>query len=176
MSGHLRIVSSSQGGTEWLDSFIAQCENCTYSFLATHFYGQSFSSLQSYLTTLHSKYPSYPIWLTEFGFPQVSSAAVVASLNETIAFLDSTEWVARYAYFPIFRSGEGNAFIGQTGAVWDENGDITEVGKVWLGLNETPSVLGNGSNTTSGGNGGMVVETLSWCFTAALLASILLLL
>jgi hypothetical protein len=29
--------------------------------------------------------------------------------------------------------------------VWDENGDITEVGKMWLGLNETPNVSGSKS-------------------------------
>jgi hypothetical protein len=143
---------------------MAQCINCTYNFLPTHFYGQSSSALQTYLTTLHSKYPAYPIWLTEFGFPQLSTSDVLTSLNESIALLDGTEWLARYAYFPIFRRGEGNVFIGQTGAVWDERGEITEVGKLWLGLNETPKVQGGGS-----GSGSILAKVPAWFMCPALL-------
>lgn len=98
-----------------------------------------------YLSSLHSNYSSLPIWLTEFGFPQESSEEVISSLNQTIAFLDSSEWIERYAYFGTFRQGDGNSYIGQNGAVWDENGDITEVGKIWLGLNQTPNVAGSKS-------------------------------
>jgi hypothetical protein len=151
---------------------MAQCINCKFNFLPTHFYGQSSSELQTYLTTLHLKYPTYPIWLTEFGFPQLSTSDVLTSLNESIAFLDSTEWIARYAYFPIFRKGEGNVFIGQTGAVWDERGEITEVGKLWLGLNETPKVQGGGS-----GSGSSILAGIpAWFMSVALLGSSLLLL
>jgi len=65
---------------------------------------------------------------------------VISSLNQTITFLDDSEWIERYAYFGAFRQGDGNSYVGQNGAVWDENGDITEVGKMWLGLDETPNV------------------------------------
>src|ERR1700726_4331355 len=171
----LTLVSNSQAGSDWLDSFLSQCINCTYNFIATHFYGTSSSALQSYLSGLHSKYPSYPIWLTEFGFPQVPTNDVVSALNDSIAFLDSMDWIARYAYFPIFRRGEGNVFIGQTGAVWDEHGEITEVGKLWLGLNETPKVQvtgGNGGGSSSGGMSGIVSTRVPlWYATWIILTS-----
>lgn len=130
--------------------------------------------MQAYLTNLHSKYPAYPIWLTEFGFPQISTDDVVTALNESIAFLDSTDWLARYAYFPIFRRGEGNVFVGQTGAVWDERGEITEVGKVWLGLNETPKVQGSGGSTNGSVSGSGMARIPTWCSAAVVLASSLL--
>jgi len=175
----LTLVSNSQAGTDWLDSFLSQCTNCTYNFIATHFYGPNSEALQLYLTGLHSKYPTYPIWLTEFGFPQIPTNEVVSALNDSIAFLDSMDWIARYAYFPIFRRGEGNAFVGQTGAVWDEHGEITVAGKIWLGLNETPKVQGTGGNggSTSGGVSGLVFTKAShWYASLLILISSLLLL
>jgi Glycosyl hydrolase catalytic core len=78
--------------------------------------------------------------LTEFGFPQESESQTVTSLNATIAFLDGTDWVQRYAYFGNFRVGEGNDYLGQGGAIWDQNGQITGVGELWLGLKDTPQV------------------------------------
>jgi hypothetical protein len=60
-------------------------------------------------------------------------------------FLDSSNWIERYAYFGTFRQGDGNDYIGQNGAVWNKNGDITDVGKIWLGLSETPNVQGSKS-------------------------------
>jgi hypothetical protein len=98
------------------------------------------------LTTLHKNYTHLPIWVTEFGYPDQSTDQVVNSLNETITFLDNADWVQRYAYFCDFRQGEGNSYIGQNGAVWDDNGDITTVGKMWLGLDQTPSTAGSVSS------------------------------
>lgn len=137
----LYVVASTPAGTIWLSSFFSRCKNCTIDFVAAHFYGPS-NALQSYLSELHANYSSLPIWLTEFGFPQESTNQVISSLNQTITFLDDSEWIERYAYFGAFRQGDGNSYIGQNGAVWDGNGDITEVGKMWLGLNETPNVSG----------------------------------
>jgi hypothetical protein len=127
------VVSSAPNGGQWLASFFSQCRDCTFDFIAAHFYGSS-SGLQGYLSELHSKYPSLPIWLTEFGFPQASTADAVSSLNQTIDFMDNTPWIHRYAYFGAFRQGEGNSYIGQNGALLDEAGGITEVGELWLGL------------------------------------------
>lgn len=69
---------------------------------------------------------------------------MVSSLNATIAFLDGADWVERYAYFGDFRAGDGNSYVGQSGAVWDEDGGITEVGMIWLGLNRTPGISSMG--------------------------------
>jgi hypothetical protein len=60
-------------------------------------------------------------------------------------FCEETEWIYRYAYFGDFRQGEGGSYIGQNGAVWDANGDITDVGRLWLGLDTTPGVQGSES-------------------------------
>jgi hypothetical protein len=140
----LTKVASTPAGAQWLSSFFTLCENCTVDFIAAHFYGPS-SALQDYLTALHSNYSSLPIWLTEFGFPQQSTNQVLSSLNDTITFCDRTSWIQRYAYFGDFRQGEGNEYIGQNGAVWDGNGDLTEIGKVWLGMDSTPRVQGSDS-------------------------------
>ena len=52
------------------------------------------------------------------------------------------EWIERYAYFGTFRAGDGNSYVGQNGAVWDEKGDISGVGKIWLGMESTPGTNG----------------------------------
>jgi hypothetical protein len=132
-------VASTPNGTLWLESFFSQCENCTIDFIVAHFYGTA-SGLEDYLSSLHSNHSSLPIWLTEFGFPQVSTADVISFLNQTILFLDNTVWIERYAYFGTFRQGEGNNFIGQNGAVLDANGDITEVGTIWLGMGKSSKI------------------------------------
>jgi hypothetical protein len=143
-SGDLTIVASTPNGAAWLSSFFSQCTNCTIDFLTAHFYGPA-AGLEGYLIALHANYTHLPIWVTEFGYPDQSTSEVVTSLSDSITFLDNATWIQRYAYFCDFRQGEGNSYIGQNGAVWDDNGDITDVGKVWLGLQETPQVAGSQS-------------------------------
>jgi hypothetical protein len=152
----LTKVASTPAGAQWLSSFFTLCKNCTIDFIAAHFYGPS-PALQDYLIALHSNYSSLPIWLTEFGFPQQSTNQVLLSLNDTITFCDGTSWIQRYAYFGDFRQGEGNEYIGQNGAVWDGNGDLTEIGKVWLGMDTTPRVQGSDS--------GAVRQNIHVCLT-----------
>ena len=106
---------------------------------------------------MHSNYSSLPIWLTEFGFPRASTSEVIYSLNETITFLDDAEWIERYAYFGTFRQGDGNWYTGQNGAVWDKNGDITDVGKIWLGLNTTPKTQESQSSVARTDHGYLVL-------------------
>ena len=91
-------------------------------------------------------YPNLPIWVTEFGFPQVSVEDTVIALNQSIMFMDNVTWIERYAYFGSFRVGQGNGYVGQNGAVWDQNGNITPVGQLWLGLNQTPQVASGTSH------------------------------
>lgn len=136
-----RVVASTPTGSQWLSSFLSTCKNCSIEFLPTHFYGPS-SALQSYLSALHTNYSTLPIWLTEFAFPGETTADTISALNETIAFCEGQEWIQRYAYFGTFREGDGNGYVGQNGAVWDEKGEITEVGKIWLGMESTPETNG----------------------------------
>ena len=155
-------MASTPDGTKWLSSFLSQCQNCTIDFLSAHFYGPP-SALQQYLLSLHTTYPAHPIWLTEFGFPQLSADDTVSLLNETIAFLDGLTWVKRYGYFGGFRKGDGNGFLGQGGAVWDEEGEITAVGRVWLGLEGTPRTASEASMKNGVGVWGMgVIASLVW--------------
>lgn len=114
------------------------CQGCTISFIAAHYYGTS-DGLKQYITQLHSNYSSYPIWVTEFGFPQLSAADTLTALQDTITFFEGADYVDRYAYFPVYRVGEGNGFLGQGGAVLDENGQLNDVGKLWLGTGESSS-------------------------------------
>jgi len=80
-----------------------------------------------------------------------------ASLTDVIAFFDSSGFIERYSYFCAFRVGEGNAFVGQDGAVLDQNGELTQVGKVWLETkSNAPVVQENfavGHGSSSGGHG-----------------------
>ena len=111
------------------------CQGCAISFIAIHYYGPP-DGLSTHVNNIHSQYPNSSIWVTEFGFPQLSPADTVAALQSAIDFFDTTDFVDRYAYFPAYRVGDGNDFLGQGGAVLDDGGAPNDVGRLWLG---TPS-------------------------------------
>ena len=91
----------------------------------------------------------------------------ISALNATIAFCEDAEWLERYAYFGTFREGEGNGYVGQNGAVWDSKGQITAVGKIWLGLESTPGMNAHSGRET-------VVLSKEYLVLAILLGVILL--
>jgi hypothetical protein len=110
-----------------------QCHGCNISFIPLHYYGPP-DQLQPYIEQMHNTYNSSRLWVTEFGFPGLDEPTSAAALSAAITFLDNANYIDRYAYFPMYRSGDTNyPYVGPGGAVLNDDGSPTQVGQVWLG-------------------------------------------
>ncbi|KAK0205362.1 hypothetical protein DFS33DRAFT_1428608, partial [Desarmillaria ectypa] len=94
-------VTSADSGLQWLSDFLAQCSGCTVNFLAVHWYayGEGAANFILYLQKVHSRFPNYKIWVTEFADTRTDSKAVLEFMKQVVAFMDATDWVERYAWF-----------------------------------------------------------------------------
>lgn len=99
--------SSTDEGLAWFESFISECSDCGVSVLAVHWYGDSVSELQSFITEAISTASTYGIsevWLTEWALSTdeggISDLTTAASfVQEAGAWLDEQSALTRYSYF-----------------------------------------------------------------------------
>lgn len=138
-------TTGSPNGLEWLRSFNSSCydidsENgCPTDFVAVHWYG-AFDGLAGWLGTLDEFYnanstndANLKLWVTEMGLPQESADATVAMMNQTLPYLDSLDYVERYAWFGAFRTDDANEWTGDGVALFDDDGGLTELGALYMG-------------------------------------------
>lgn len=93
-----------QDPCRWMDEFVALVGPDAFDFTAVHSYG-GIASLKSIATDFHDKYGK-PVWVTEFCYwpgeqngVSVTPAAQIASMTESLEWLETTEWIYRYAWF-----------------------------------------------------------------------------
>lgn len=150
-------TTGSPNGLEWLRSFNSSCydidsENgCPTDFVAVHWYG-AFDGLAGWLGTLDEFYnanstndANLKLWVTEMGLPQESADATVAMMNQTLPYLDSLDYVERYAWFGAFRTDDANEWTGDGVALFDDDGGLTELGALYMGDGFKEGQKGEGS-------------------------------
>lgn len=150
-------TTGSPNGLEWLRSFNSSCydidsENgCPTDFVAVHWYG-AFDGLAGWLGTLDEFYnanstndANLKLWVTEMGLPQESADATVAMMNQTLPYLDSLDYVERYAWFGAFRTDDANEWTGDGVALYDDDGGLTELGALYMGDGFKEGQKGEGS-------------------------------
>lgn len=123
--------SSAPSGKTWLQAFLAACAGgCTVDFIAlrssldmgsvdvvfntnTDYYDVNATNFMDYLDDFHATFQR-PIWVTEwacqnFNDPnaQCSQDDVILFLNVTQTFMDSSEFVERYAWFGAMKDMSG---------------------------------------------------------------------
>ncbi|KAF1348347.1 hypothetical protein EJ07DRAFT_141737 [Lizonia empirigonia] len=160
-------TTGSPNGLEWLRSFNSSCydidpENgCPTDFVAVHWYG-AFDGLAGWLGTLDEFYnanstndANLKLWVTEMGLPQESADATVAMMNQTLPYLDSLDYVERYAWFGAFRTDDANEWTGDGVAFFDDDGGLTELGALYMGDGFKEGQKGEGSG------GGMLSVNLA---------------
>ncbi|KAK3687163.1 glycosyl hydrolase catalytic core-domain-containing protein [Podospora appendiculata] len=130
----------------WLDQFRKNCTvlltkakggketECEFDFVPLTSYG-NFSVLSSRIGMFTAALPDIPIWVTEFGYNNQELNVTQAFFNESIAYLDKTKIVERYAWFGAFRSVVSN--VGPNQAMLDPYGELTDIGAWYLGENGT---------------------------------------
>jgi Glycosyl hydrolase catalytic core len=153
---HIKVslpsTSGSNNGIDWLQRFNASCysldpkHGCPADFISTHWYGD-FTGLTSWLGQIHEIFPSLPIWITEFADPAVSLDQTQAFFNQSTSYLDSLDYVDRYAWFGTFRAENANVFIGPNISFLDDAGQLTDLGSWYLGGNATGNLPLEGASS-----------------------------
>jgi hypothetical protein len=117
-------TTGSGNGLEWLRKFNESCykinekDGCPADFVAAHWYG-GFPGLAGWLGTLNEFYntnttrnPPIKIWVTELALPQMNKEATAQMMNQTLPYLDSQDYVEKYAWFGAFRTKDANEWTG----------------------------------------------------------------
>lgn len=94
-----------QDPVKWMDEFVALVGPDAFDYVALHNYG-GFGVMQDLCTRFHDRYGK-DVWVTEFCLwpnegdanSTVTPAAQIASMVQTVQWLEQTEWIFRYAWF-----------------------------------------------------------------------------
>lgn len=142
------------GPTTWLKDFnqIAKAKDVRFDFVAVHWYDwgsspqnspyadpqQVFNRFKAYLQRVHDDY-KLPIWITEFNAnPNRDNSVQAAFLQLALPYLEQLEYVERYAYFqPNPQYASTNV---ATANYFDSNGNLTNIGTIYLNHASTPSI------------------------------------
>ncbi|BEJ14428.1 hypothetical protein CspHIS471_0401950 [Cutaneotrichosporon sp. HIS471] len=143
---HLRLGSaaptSAPDGVEWVVNFYNHCMEqtgndngkCKADFAPLHYYDVDVEHFKAYLNNFHDK-TGLPIWVTEYacqnfnGGAQPNDGQIWNFHKQAAAFMDSQDWIERYAPFGMMRNMQG---VEQTNALMDSNGQITDLGRWYI--------------------------------------------
>lgn len=130
-------ISSAPHGVEWLEAFlrlIRQDGKGDVDFYALHWYGESLGGLYDYLwSTYYRLGAGKKVWLTEFACTNwriegaIRREVVEGFARESCKYLDSLEWVERYAWFGAMKDC-GTVGSG-AGMMAEGEGELTRLGR-----------------------------------------------
>jgi hypothetical protein len=158
MGSGLRLGSPApreNGPTGWLKEFyeIAKARDVRFDFVAVHWYDwgsnpanspnadpvQIFNRFKAYLDNVYRIY-QMPIWITEFNAnPNRGNAIQQAFLELALPYLESLDYVERYAYFQPNPNNAANPNV-TTANYLDANGELTNIGELYLNHQSSPSI------------------------------------
>lgn len=128
-----------QSPTKWFDEFVAIVGNDAFDYLAIHSYGGT-GNIQELATTFHDRYGK-EVWVTEFCLwpgeskeVYVSPQSQIASMIQSVTWLEKTPWIYRYAWFKAV--GQSSASKGPNYGLLisgrgEEPRELSEQGKVY---------------------------------------------
>jgi len=129
-------IASTEEGLNWLQAFLN--EGCQIDFLALHWYGRGVDNFIGYITNVRERFGSrYPVWITEFACTSwnpnepVSQDEINQFFDQSLARLDATDWVERYAWFGAKRRFD--ASLGSGNCLIDDDGQLSELGRKYIG-------------------------------------------
>jgi len=130
-------ISSAPHAVGWLQKFLQLVRQGggDIDFYALHWYGETLGQFYDYIwSTHHQLGPEKPVWITEFACTNWSienpldRAHVESFAAESCKYLDTLDWVERYAWFGPMRD---TGTVGKWAAMIDQDGKLTDVGKVY---------------------------------------------
>ncbi|QRV90235.1 glycoside hydrolase family 128 protein [Ceratobasidium sp. AG-Ba] len=127
--------SSRPDGIQWIWDFLGNCNGgCTLDFIALHYYDVNATDFIRHINEYHNAFQR-PIWVTEWACqnfnngPQCSYDEIAQFLKETQDYMDSTDWVERYAWF----GAMANTPINKDTGLMDKSGVINDLGRQYIG-------------------------------------------
>lgn len=145
-----------EGPTGWLLEFnrIAKQRDVRFDFVAVHWYDwgsgpantpnaspqEIFNRFKAYLANVYRIY-QLPIWITEFNAnPNRSTATQEAFLKLALPYLESLDYVERYAYFQPNPNNANPANNPGKSDYLDKAGNLTVIGQLFQNHESTPSI------------------------------------
>ena len=102
----------SPGSLTYLSYFLGNCTGCTVDFVPIHWYASAYNEayFQQYVAQAYNVSGGRPLWVTEFGMDQdYYDPDVQTFIEQSLAFLDNTSHVQRYAYFGAYQNDLGTS-------------------------------------------------------------------
>ncbi|MCM1153270.1 MAG: glycosyl hydrolase [Muribaculum sp.] len=134
-----------QDPTKWMDEFVALVGSDAFDYTAIHNYG-GLGVMKTLATTFHEKYGK-DVWVTEFCLwpnegnsnSSVSPETQIASMIESVEWLEKTDFIHRYAWFKAI--GDSDAAKGPNyGLILSGKGEnpreLSEQGKVYVYMSD----------------------------------------
>ncbi|UJR38791.1 hypothetical protein I4U23_031456 [Adineta vaga] len=132
-------IASTNEGLNWLRQFLQELNKLggRIDFLALHWYGRGADNFINWITHVRKQLGNnYPVWITEFACTSwnsnepVSQQEVTDFLRQSVAKLDSLNWVERYAWFGAQRRLDAN--LGSTNCLIQANGKLSDLGQKYV--------------------------------------------
>ncbi|KAF9049468.1 hypothetical protein BDZ89DRAFT_1032946 [Hymenopellis radicata] len=121
-------VTSSPTGQPWLSDFFAACKGCTIDFLPLHWYGVGSAGFYDYLWSIHGQWPDLKLWITEYADTGSNYQDVLTFMNTTAAYMETLDWVERYAWFGYSRPVNGSFYN-----LLNDDGGLNQLGQFYIG-------------------------------------------
>lgn len=131
-------ISSAPHAVGWLRDFVQRIRagGSDVDFWAVHWYGTELGPFYDYLwSTHHQLGPDKKVWVTEFACTNWSKENplprehVENFARESCKYLDTLDWVERYAWFGPMRD---TGTVGRWAAMLDDEGKITPLGRAYM--------------------------------------------
>ena len=126
---------------DWLSKFMSALKKrgSHVDFIAVHYYGgwNSVGKLKSYINKIHKKYPSYKIWVTEFGVTSSSNPSAKQAKDffvQAVDFFGKTGYVDVVFPFGMWAKAP-DSFGSQQNAAFNSNGGLRTLGQYWAHVN-----------------------------------------
>lgn len=128
-------ISSAPQGVAWLKDFITKirAQGSDIDFYCFHWYGETLGGFYDYIwSTYYQLGPDKPVWITEFACTNwnkdnpLPRDHVESFAKESVKYLDTIDWVERYAWFGPMRDP---GTVGKWAAMLDSDGNITPLGQ-----------------------------------------------
>ncbi|KAG6841565.1 hypothetical protein C0991_009600 [Blastosporella zonata] len=121
-------ITGSPTGQPWLAQFMQACANCSVDFIPLHWYGDGVEGFYNQIWAVHNSYPKIPIWVTEYASTSSNATEVASFLNATTVYMDSLDWIERYAWFGYFRPRQGEIYN-----LLGDDGSLNTLGQMYVG-------------------------------------------
>ncbi|KAG7088302.1 hypothetical protein E1B28_012312 [Marasmius oreades] len=119
-------ITNGPSGRPWLAQFLSNCTQCSIDFIPFHWYGEGLGTFYDYVWQMHGQFPNYPLWVTEFASTSSEDNVVMDFLNQSIHYLDTLDFVERYAWFGYFRKDSNSHYN-----LLDINGELNNLGRTY---------------------------------------------